>query len=132
MVKCSMTIKTDPGIPARTQCKPGGFPSALKEPFLCNQLPLVSSIQNTFISRCAAQTVQVLSMIVYICFVFMPCQSEPLHPFPNCKVKSMFSLSLFLIKATSMRVERHGLQRDVSRSSRIARFILSKGLQLPG
>ena len=62
----------------------------------------------------------------------MPCQSEPLHPFPNCKVKSMFSLSLFLIKATSMRVERHGLQRDVSRSSRIARFILSKGLQLPG
>ena len=31
-----------------------------------------------------------------------------------------------------MCVERHGLQRDVSRSSRIARFILSKGLQLPG
>lgn len=66
VVKCSMTIKTDPGIPARTQCKPGGFPSALKEPFLCNQLPLVSSIQNTFISRCAAQTVQVLSMILYM------------------------------------------------------------------
>lgn len=36
------------------------------------------------------------------------------------------------VQVTSMGVERHRFQRNVSRSSRIPRFVLPKGLELPG
>ena len=99
VVKCSMTIKTDPGIPAK------------KHKGQLHRYCHTQTNQYQYLSLERMRT-YAIAIATHVFFI-------------DSNFKSA-------VQVTSMGVERHRFQRNVSRSSRIPRFVLPKGLELPG
>ena len=116
VVKCSMTIKTDPGIPAMTQMS-------------CNVNTCNSSL---FYTKSWQSKVPLQHLLLDSAH---PASRHGAATWAKSRtVKDWHEnhSDFIAVQATCMCVERHGFQWYVSRPSRISRFVLPEGFKLPG